>query len=269
MRREPPAEEDAEALRRIGGAEYTLLRSRSPTHDYASIGVMRRVPGTHTRRELADIFGRARSLYRMCASIDPDDSTGQVNLVHELYRRIFRLVATGSSRLPPPNGHPHLVAKVSGFLEWVPGVRGFLPKPPYEVPLRDEEIAAYRFSCFETVDEHLIAERRAIIDLLADAIRRRPDETYAEHRARISRRMELWKEGVSEAVTMTAPLTPAATDAPLPPGPPRSPERSGRRTERRNQRQAARSPESTGTAPPLPYGRAAASARPGRRRKPT
>lgn len=215
--------------------------ARPPVREWAGpapapVAVPKRRP-PRTPKELARIWVHARRVYRLCAAIDPEDSTGLVARIHVLYLRIFWKAAVGVSRVGTrPQQEPGRVKRDAAGYRLNPGA---FP----EVTLNSVEIASRQLSHYEYVDFHLIGEMKSLIDFYATIIPRltdtngRPIETIAQHRARIARRTRLWKSNVSEAVAMGRSPVPQAVDAGPPqrglPGPPAT---TGTHTESRKRK---------------------------------
>ena len=219
-------------------------------------------------RELAEKIRFARRRYQQCAAIDPEDSTGYVSTIHDIYRKVFFLAARGSSRLSEteevaflPNPSP--IARLRIWWNWKRDWKGrdyswhewvYFGRP--EVPMSSLDIAKLRFSGYEYADKHIIDELKADLDQIGRMFPRGPegggpvDETYVDHRARIARRMKLFEPGVSEAIILSRP--PTSPVAALPPrGRPRSLGNSGTRSPATSRtpgssrrRQGARTPRS-------------------------
>jgi hypothetical protein len=203
----------------------------------------------YSARQLGAFVTWARRVWRECAAIDPDDASGRVARLHEVYHRLFWAASVGVSRVDPGSRRAGPGPKM-GTGGQDPRYRHYPAVFP-EVTLTSREAAAILLDHYEYVDEHLIDARRTFLDYLATVIPRVPGEAIPAYRARLARRRELWREGVSEAVTMgRQPLTSLEPAVRPRPGRARSPGIPGTRTERTGRTPGASPPGQSGPARP-------------------
>lgn len=190
-----------------------------------------------------DRIRQARSVYIELLAIDPNDASGRVARVKEIYYALLGAAEAENlaPRVPPAIRDPmgeelgRHGGSVQQFVEDL--LSGLLQRRGEEILLdRRDEDAVLKWAAREAVDAHMAAGRQALIDHLSSIIPREAGETYLDYRARLSRRRYTWRPGLAERMIDAEMLSRTASARP------RSAERPSPATSRKRPGPTGRSP---------------------------